>query len=100
MNVRILEERGYEDYQSFVENHNGSMLYYSLEVKKFLEQLLDCTPIYYVAYEENEIVGVLPLMYKSGRYGTVINSLPFYGSNGGILSGNDDAKRCLISYYN
>ena len=39
-------------------------------------------------------------MSKDGRLGKVINALPFFGSNGGILANNDNAYRAMIAHYN
>ena len=36
------------------------------------------------------MVGALPLFIKYGKFGPVINSLPFFGSHGGLLQNNED----------
>lgn len=100
MHIEELSENEYKAYELFLQQHKGSMLYYTLKYKKFLETLLDCSSQYFVAIEGTKIVGVLPLMYKTGKYGKVVNSLPYYGSNGGILTTNGLAKGELLSKYN
>ncbi len=54
-----------------------------------------------VATERGPIVGLLPYLVKDGPFGPVYNSLPYYGSNGGVIQddNNLDAKRALISYF-
>lgn len=87
-------------YEKFVSEHDRSMLYHSLKYRDLLIQILDAKALYLLAVVKKEIVGILPLLLKTGKYGDVINSLPFYGSNGGILSKNDDAFNALIDEYN
>jgi lipid II:glycine glycyltransferase (peptidoglycan interpeptide bridge formation enzyme) len=44
-------------------------------------------------YKEKILTGFLPLVYRQDeKYGAVCNSLPFYGSNGGIIISNTDDK--------
>jgi hypothetical protein len=82
-------------YEDFLNSSNTSLLYYSLKYKMFLEELLNCKSRYLLALEKDKIIGVLPLMEKNGAFGKVINSLPFYGSNGGALS-NDLSVRTAL----
>jgi len=97
----VLLERDLEDqYERFLLTHNESLLYYSVKFKNFLKDLLNCDEEYLVAIEDIQIKGVFPLMKKRGRYGWVYNSLPFYGSNGGIIADNKDTFLCLLREYN
>ncbi len=41
----------------------------------------------------------MPLMGAEGPFGLVLNSLPYYGSNGGILAIGDDAGLVLADWY-
>ena len=53
-----------------------------------------------IAFKRNHIIeAILPLLLKKGKYGNVINSLPFFGSNGGILSTNVEAEKYLFEHY-
>lgn len=87
-------------YNEFLNKSSGNMLYYSLPYKKLLEDFLKCSSYYLVAYDRGKVYGILPLMYRKGKYGEVLNSLPFYGSHGGILASNKEAKLSLIEVYN
>ena len=51
-----------------------------------LIDLLDCEDNYRIVYENNKLCGVLPILSKNGEFGDVINSLPYFGSNGGIIA--------------
>jgi len=101
MKIRKLEKKDYGKYENFLHSIDESLLYYSTKYKDLLEEYLNVESEYALAVDEaDNIHAVLPLMKKEGRFGTIINSLPFYGSNGGILTKNDNANRMLIDYYN
>ena len=53
-----------------------------------LTKVLDDNPVYLVAFFEQRIAGFLPLRWRRGKFGTVINSLPFFGPNGGPVLTN------------
>jgi hypothetical protein len=88
-----------EQYESFLLHHPFALLYYSLRYRGFLADLLGCKSRYAAAVEGDEIRAVLPLMVADGRFGQVVNSLPYYGSNGGILATDDHASTVLADWY-
>lgn len=88
-----------DEYERFVHGHQAALLYYSLRFRDFLVSLLDCSPRYAVAVSGGKIAGALPLMAARGRYGQVLNSLPYYGSNGGVLAEGPDAAHALQEWY-
>jgi len=90
----------YDGYNDFLLRHEESLFYYSLKFKDFLKKLLDCREDYLLAIETDEVTGVLPLMYVDGRYGRIYNSLPYFGSNGGIITDNREASQALVAGYN
>lgn len=87
-------------YEAFLLGINDSLLYYSLQYKSFLQDLLSCEAQYWLAWDRESLVGVLPVMWRDGPYGRVLNSLPYYGSNGGVLATNPDATFALTEKYN
>lgn len=87
-------------YEGFLRGRTEAMLYYSLHYARFLAALLRCRLSYWLAEEHGEIQGVLPLMECDGPYGIVRNSLPFYGSNGGVLASTPAATTALVRQYN
>lgn len=99
MRVEILRPELEEAYGNYVLGHRQSLLYYSVKYKNFLKALLGCHEEYLLAVEDDNIRGVLPLMYNLGRGGRVYNSLPYYGSNGGILADHPEAHRVLADAY-
>jgi lipid II:glycine glycyltransferase (peptidoglycan interpeptide bridge formation enzyme) len=100
MEVKKLEKKYYKRYEAFLLKSNKALFYYSIKYKLFLEELLDVESNYLLVVDkEDTIEAVLPLMKKEGKFGTVINSLPYYGSNGGIVSSNKEAYQLLLNYY-
>lgn len=99
--VEVVELRpdGDEEYEEFVRAHPQALLYHSARFRDFLVDLLGCEPCYGVARAQGRIRGVLPLMAAAGPRGRVLNSLPFYGSNGGILAADAEAGAALAAWY-
>jgi len=96
-----LTPKYYSEYTQFVLMYKESWIYMSLKFKDLLEAYLKCTSNYMIYLDENsKIQGVLPLMIMNGSSGKVINSLPFYGSNGGILASSSGAFNELFTWYN
>ncbi len=83
------------DYDAFLEEQDESLLYYSSSYRAFLMDLLGCDCQYWVAREEGCVTGILPIMEVDGPFGRVINSLPYYGSNGGVLANSKPAAEAL-----
>ena len=100
MKIEILNEKLYLEYEDFINKFEGGLFFYSIKYKNFLEELLECESRYYIVVDDNEILAVYPMMLKKGKLGIVYNSLPFYGSHGGVLSISDDATNMLIKKIN
>lgn len=67
-----------------------SLMYYSSRYRWFLHDLLPGAESFYVvAKQQQQIVALLPVFIKRGPHGTVANSLPFFGSHGGILASQE-----------
>ncbi len=99
MRVDVLQPTQREAYDQFLLEHPWSLLYYGSRYKDFLKALLGCGEEYLVALEGDAIRGVLPLMYMENSAGRVYNSLPYYGSNGGIVADEPAAKALLLNAY-
>ena len=87
ISIRTLLPSDYLQYDHFLGRATESSLYYSLEFRGFLESAISGTPVYLIACDEDaNIVGSLPLFtLTSPIFGTIANSLPWYGSHGGCL---------------
>lgn len=100
MKIESLKEEQYAAYDQFLLSLDGSLFYHSSQYKRFLEELLGSTSHYLLAMDNGTIRGVLPLMKTQGKYGTVYNSLPYYGSNGGVITTDREAALILLDTYN
>lgn len=99
LSVQVLDSAWEHRYQEFVASHPQTLLYYSLRFRDLLIDLLGCRARYAVATSGPEVIGALPLMVSAGPYGQVLNSLPYYGSNGGILARDSTASAALSAWY-
>lgn len=98
--VTLLDSSSEDRFRRFVENAHGSLVYHSLSYRDFLVDLLGCTAEYWLAVRGDEVVGVLPTMVSESDSGMVVNSLPYYGSNGSVLTSDDAVRRVLIGHWN
>jgi len=87
MKVEVLKDVEYPLLASFLNKIPQSLVYYSPVYKNFLENFLKEKATYFIIKEGEAIIALLPAVLKTNEtYGNVLNSLPFYGSNGSILS--------------
>ncbi len=85
--IKLLDESTFEHYKEFLLKQEYSLLYYSNSFRIILEKYTKCETYYSLAINNiGKILGVFPLaIYESNNLGKIANSLPFYGSNGGVL---------------
>lgn len=90
-----LESINTEEVNSFLLSSSATLLYTSVPYLKMLSSFLNAEVEVITAYENGTLSGYMPVVFrKDPTYGTVCNSLPFYGSNGGmILSGKADTNK-------
>jgi Acetyltransferase (GNAT) domain len=99
IDVRCLQPSDEADYQRFVDAQPASLVYASLAFRNFLSRVTNGEDRYLIAVERNAVVGVLPAFLQPDRgHGAVLNSLPFFGSIGGVLAarGRDDVAAALL----
>lgn len=85
-------------YELFLERCKEALFYHSLKYRNFLRKILKSSrDIYLLAIQNNQIVAVLPafITYLDDRQ-SIINSLPFYGSHGGVLVADGITQRIHI----
>jgi hypothetical protein len=87
LRVELLTESDESQYTNFLSEIKISLLYASLPYRDFLLRCLkDSEAYYFMVLEANQFVGVLPaFLKKHGAMGNILNSLPFFGSNGGLI---------------
>src|SRR3954468_19561869 len=96
MKAILVSPEAEASYSAFLSTHPARMLYYSLAYRDLLASHLDCEARYFAAVDgDGAVHGILPTMIRNGPYGPVVNSLPFFGSHGGVLADGEDAERTL-----
>ena len=104
--VELLTPGREAQYEELLHSVDSSLLYSSLVYRQYLRALLpESRDRYVIALEAGEVVGAFPAFVKySSRFGNVLNSLPFYGSNGGITvapgaANREAVKRALMDAF-
>lgn len=77
-----------EDYNNLLLQDESTLFYQSIPYHRILKEHLKCESVYFLAYENDNLVGILPFLYKESEFGSVFNSLPYYGSNGAFIVDN------------
>jgi hypothetical protein len=104
--IEFLTPEQYERYDAFLRSVDDSVLYSSSRYGEFLKAVLPRSESKYLcAVRGDELVGVLPaFVFRGSRFGNVLNSLPFFGSYGGVTVApeardSDQIKRELIEAF-
>jgi hypothetical protein len=98
MRIDLVQDE--EEYEKFIFGNEFSLLYFSVKYKYFLSKIIaNAKFCYWGLYSNGGLKGVLPAVIREDPPGTVINSLPFYGSNGGVIADTLEAKEELLRYY-
>jgi len=89
MNIICLNNKFEESYETFLHKSPQSSFFFSNKYRLLLKKFLKSDDYYFIALDGENILGVLPSFLKNNsEYGNILNSLPFYGSNGGIICDN------------
>ncbi len=106
IHIDLLTDDREEEYEELLLAGRHSLLYASAVYRRFLRRILaNGRDRYLLAFESGRMVGAFPTFLCENRtYGNVLNSLPFYGSHGGIITrpGLPDpyaVKRALIGAF-
>lgn len=84
--VKKLIDIGKSELDNFLVKNSNTILYTSYNYLSFLQTYLSADCFITVCKNENdEITGIFPYVIKEEAYGSICNSLPYYGSNGGII---------------
>lgn len=100
MQISVLTEKDEKAYTEFLLRHDQTSMVASLLFRDFLLSLTHPSiPYYFIAKEGGDIVGALPAFMKKGKYGAVLNSLPWFGSNPGVIVDDDDVAVSLVEAF-
>lgn len=98
--VRPVTDQNAAEYERYVQGHAAGLLYYRLAYRDLIAEHLGCEHSYHVAVDGQQIQGVLPVMWREDGGCRVYNSLPFFGSNGGVLASTAEAEQSLWDAWN
>lgn len=83
-------------WDSYVRQHKQATFFHQIAYRRVVEKSFGHTAYYFVAREDEKIIGVLPLfLIKSLFFGAFLVSMPFC-DYGGILAGNERVRDALI----
>ena len=100
MRIERLTPHLADRYERFLLAQPESLIYQSSRYQNLLVDLLGCRQESMLALDESgNIQAALPLMAAQGFLGTVVNSLPYFGSNGGLIGNDSIARSELITAY-
>jgi hypothetical protein len=100
MKVELEKTIDFDTYDYFISKNKKSTFYHSSKHLRFLEEILDSKAMAILVKDNDELVGVLPFFMKENKYGKVLNSLPFFGSYGGIISERYEAQKKILEFLN
>jgi hypothetical protein len=92
-----------QQYRQFLLSNPRALIYATLEYRNFLSAVAGGAPDYWLAIKHDQIMGAIPFFSKAqAEYGTVINSLPWYGSYGACtlapIGDASDRQALLVKY--
>lgn len=83
--LKIEEISQIDEYKNLLAKDSTALLYQSLEYMSLLSTHLNARFVVLGCWQNNKLIAALPYMYKATEKGTVVNSNPYYGSNGSFV---------------
>lgn len=106
VSISLLEAADEPAFEHLLAHASTAMPTVSLAYRDFLRRLLpDAVDRYLVAHQGGELIGALPaFLLRHPLHGAVLNSLPFFGSPGGLVIADEfpepsRVKRALIEAF-
>lgn len=100
MKVELEKTIDYDSYGDFVKRIKNTTFYQSRKHLEFLESMVGSKAMVISAKENDELKAVFPFFIKETKYGKVLNSLPFFGSYGSIVSDHYEAQKNILELLN
>lgn len=103
MRYIVLDEEWDAEYERFILQDRHTLFYASCAYRNLLKSYLQAESFYLGAVDAaGKLAAVLPAFLKRNeRYGNILNSLPFYGSNGGVIEHQGDLsiKKGMLAFF-
>jgi len=95
--IKILSKEIEHEYQNLLDTSASALFTHSLNYRKFLSSILkNSTDKYLCLYINGELEAAVPVFIQDSPLGIVVNSLPYYGSHGGIITKAEHTDGALI----
>jgi hypothetical protein len=95
LRVKLIEGTGNDAMGAFVYRDPRSLIYNSPDYMALVSAETKSSPYWVIAEDNSGLRAALPLLVKQGAFGPVVNSLAFYGSNGGAIVPDGDQQAWL-----
>jgi hypothetical protein len=95
MQISVHDSGFMAQYQALWRAHDSNSFFRSPAHLQMIAELTCSELVFVVASQTGKAVAALPAAGLAGAYGTVINSLPYYGTYSGMV-GSDDADVCKM----
>jgi len=101
LTVERLAESREKVYRDFLHRDDRTLLYPSLPFRRLMKMLYEGEDHYLLALEDGTIRGALPAFLMKSKLGNSLISLPFFGSNGGVIEydGNREVWDKLLNAF-
>lgn len=95
LDIELIEGAGGEALEAFVYRDPRTLVYASPRYIALVAAETKARPYWLTAKDASGLRAALPLLVKHGALGPVVNSLAFYGSNGGVIVPDGDRQAWL-----
>lgn len=97
----VIQGVGDELVDAFCRECDNSLIYSSSHYIRLVSDETASTPYWVLVKENGCLVAALPLLVREGALGAVVNSLAYYGSNGGVITrdGNHALMMAALKEY-
>ncbi len=93
--VEVLNPLKYEDWNEKITEHSGYTFFHTSHWTKLIAETYGYTPVFQVIKEDNEVIGILPLMevnsFITGKRGI---SLPFSDFSNPLVLDSGQFNNC------
>lgn len=101
MKVELINSIDDKVYDNFLLENDQTILYQSFKYIKFIKELTGSESSFFILKNNDQLLAIMPFLIKESKYGKVLNSLPFYGSNGAVIAkdNNLEYKLEILKFY-
>jgi len=101
IDIELIEDEGNDLIYSYLLENDKTLIYSSPRFIGLISKHLQAKPFWIIGKRNNKIIGLLPYLVKDGILGPAFNSMPYFGSNGGIVINNSDfsIKLALLRFF-